>query len=75
MWRASRSAAEARGGAVAAARGAVARVACLASRTMGNALLGNVIRHATGLEDRPPEELEAEMVEVLQDVGRLALHE
>jgi TetR/AcrR family transcriptional regulator, repressor for neighboring sulfatase len=50
-------------------------VACLSAATVGYALLGDYIRHGTGLDDRPDDEVEALLVEVLRDVARLALGE
>ena len=50
-------------------------VACLSAATVGYALLGDYIRHGTGLEGRPDEEVEAMLVDVLRDVARLALPE
>jgi AcrR family transcriptional regulator len=50
-------------------------VACLASAAMGYALFGGYIRHGTGLDDEPEERVEAALVEVLQEVARLALKE
>ncbi len=50
-------------------------VACLASATMGYALFGGFVRHGLGLDDEPEERVEAAMVEVLQEVARLAFRE
>jgi AcrR family transcriptional regulator len=47
-------------------------VACLSAATVGYALLGDYIRLGTGLDDRPDDEVEALLVEVLRDVARLA---
>ena len=47
-------------------------VACLSAATVGYALLGDYIRHGTGLDGRPDDEVEALLVEVLRDVARLA---
>ncbi len=63
----------------AASRGGVGRhdprivVACLSAAATGYALLGDYIRHGTGLEGHPDEEVEAMLVEVLRDVARSAL--
>ncbi len=50
-------------------------VACLASATMGYALFGGFVRHGLGLDGEPEERVEAAMVEVLQEVARLAFRE
>jgi TetR/AcrR family transcriptional regulator, repressor for neighboring sulfatase len=50
-------------------------VACLSAATVGYAVLGDYIRHGTGLDERPDDEVEAMLVEVLRDVARLALGE
>jgi len=50
-------------------------IACLTAATVGYALLGDYIRHGTGLNDHSAEEVEAMLVEVLRDVGRLAVGE
>jgi AcrR family transcriptional regulator len=47
-------------------------VACLSAATVGFALLGDFIRHGTGLADRPEEDVEALLVAVLKDVASLA---
>ena len=47
-------------------------VACLSATAVGYALLGDYIRHGTGLDDRPEDEVEALLVDVLRDVARLA---
>jgi TetR/AcrR family transcriptional regulator, repressor for neighboring sulfatase len=47
-------------------------VACLSATAVGYALLGDYIRHGTGLDDRPDDEVEALLVDVLRDVARLA---
>ena len=47
-------------------------VACLSAATAGYALLGDYIRHGTGLDDRPDDDVEASLVELLRDVARLA---
>ena len=47
-------------------------VACLSAATVGYALLGDYIRHGTGLDGHPDDEVEALLVEVLRDVARLA---
>jgi AcrR family transcriptional regulator len=47
-------------------------VACLSAATVGYALLGDYIRRGTGLDDRPDDEVEGLLVEVLRDVARLA---
>jgi TetR/AcrR family transcriptional regulator, repressor for neighboring sulfatase len=47
-------------------------VACLSAATVGYALLGDYIRLGTGLDDRPDDEVEALLVDVLRDVARLA---
>ena len=65
----------------AAARGGPGRhdprvvVACLSAATVGYALLGDYIRHGTGLDGRPGDEVEAMLVDVLRDVARLAFRE
>ena len=48
-------------------------VACLSAATAGYALLGEYIRHGTGLDDRSSDDVEASLVELLRDVARLAL--
>lgn len=50
-------------------------VACLSAATAGYALLGDFIRHGTGLDDQPDEDVEAQLVELLQDVARLAFRD
>jgi AcrR family transcriptional regulator len=50
-------------------------LACLSAATVGYALLGDYIRHGTGLGDHPADEVEVMLVEVLRDVGRLAFPE
>jgi len=50
-------------------------VACLSAVAVGYALLGDYIRHGTGLDDHPADEVEAMLVEVLRDVARLAFGE
>ncbi len=50
-------------------------VACLSAATVGYALLGDFIRHGTGLDDRPDGDVEAQLVELLRDVARLAFRE
>jgi AcrR family transcriptional regulator len=50
-------------------------VMCLAAATIGYALLGEYIRHGTGLDSEPDEQVEAALVEVLRDVARSAFHE
>jgi TetR/AcrR family transcriptional regulator, repressor for neighboring sulfatase len=50
-------------------------VACLSAATVGYALLGDYIRHGTGLDSLPDDEVELELVEVLRDVARLAFRE
>jgi hypothetical protein len=47
-------------------------VACLSAATVGYAVLGDYIRHGTGLDGHPDDEVEALLVEVLRDVARLA---
>ena len=47
-------------------------VTCLSAATVGYALLGEYIRLGTGLDDRPDDEVEALLVDVLRDVARLA---
>ena len=47
-------------------------VTCLSAATVGYALLGDYIRLGTGLDDRPDDEVEALLVDVLRDVARLA---
>ena len=65
----------------AAARGGPGRhdprvvVACLSAATVGYALLGDYIRHGTGLDGISDDEVEAVLVDVLRDVARLALPE
>lgn len=49
-------------------------VACL-SAAVGYALLGDYIRHGTGLDGHSNDEVEAMLVEVLRDVARLAFGE
>ena len=50
-------------------------VACLGSLTLGYALFGEFVRRGTGLEDRPNEELDAAIVEVLREIAGLAFRE
>jgi AcrR family transcriptional regulator len=50
-------------------------VACLSAVAVGYALLGDYIRHGTGLDDRTDDEVELMLVEVLRDVARLAFGE
>lgn len=63
----------------AAARGGAGRhdprvvVACLTAATVGYAVLGDYIRHGTGLDDVADDEVEALLVDVLRDVARLAI--
>ena len=65
----------------AAARGGGGRhdprvvVACLSAATVGYALLGDYIRHGTGLDGISDDEVEALLVDVLRDVARLAIPE
>ena len=47
-------------------------VACLTSATMGYALFGEFVRRGVGLDDRPAEEIEAALVEVLRLVAKSA---
>jgi AcrR family transcriptional regulator len=47
-------------------------VLCLASATMGYALFGEFVRRGAGLDDRPAEEIEAALVEVLRLVATSA---
>jgi AcrR family transcriptional regulator len=47
-------------------------VACLSATAVGYALLGDYIRHGTGLDSHSGDEVEAMLVEVLRDVARLA---
>jgi AcrR family transcriptional regulator len=47
-------------------------VACLTAATVGYAVLGDHIRHGSGLDDRSDDEAEAMLVAVLRDVARLA---
>ena len=48
-------------------------MACLSAATAGYALLGEYIRHGTGLDDRSDDDVEALLVQLLRDVARLAL--
>lgn len=50
-------------------------VACLSAATVGYALLGDYIRHGTGLDSLTDDEVEVMLVEVLRDVARLAFPE
>ncbi|MCU0505777.1 MAG: hypothetical protein MUE82_08400, partial [Chloroflexi bacterium] len=50
-------------------------VTCLSAATVGYALLGDHIRHGTGLDALPDDEAEAMLVAVLRDVARLAVEE
>jgi AcrR family transcriptional regulator len=50
-------------------------VACLSAATVGYALLGDYIRQGTGLDGRPDDEVEGQLVDVLRDVARLAFRE
>ena len=56
----------------AAARDPRIIVLCLASATMGYALFGEFVRRGVGLDDRPAEEIEAALVEVLRLVAKSA---
>ena len=47
-------------------------VLCLASAMMGYALFGEFIRRGVDLDDRPAEEIEAALVEVLRLVAKSA---
>jgi TetR/AcrR family transcriptional regulator, repressor for neighboring sulfatase len=65
----------------AAGRGGVGRhdlravIACLTAATVGYAVLGDYIRHGSGLDGCSDDEAEAMLVAVLRDVARLAFHE
>ncbi len=65
----------------AAARGGGGRhdprvvVACLSAATVGYALLGDYIRHGTGLDGISDDKVEALLVDVLRAVARLAIPE
>jgi AcrR family transcriptional regulator len=48
-------------------------VACLSAAAVGYALLGDYIRHGTGLDGHSEDEVEAMLVEFLRDVARLAV--
>jgi TetR/AcrR family transcriptional regulator, repressor for neighboring sulfatase len=50
-------------------------VACLSAVAVGYALLGDYIRHGTGLDGYSDDEAEAMLVAVLRDVARLAFPE
>jgi AcrR family transcriptional regulator len=50
-------------------------VACLTAATVGYAVLGDHIRHGSGLDDCSDAEAEAMLVAVLRDVARLAFRE
>ncbi len=50
-------------------------VACLSSLTLGYALFGEFVRRGTGLDDRPSEELDAAIQEVLREIAGLAFRE
>jgi TetR/AcrR family transcriptional regulator, repressor for neighboring sulfatase len=50
-------------------------VACLTSATMGYALFGSFLRRGVGLDEESDASVEAAMVAVLQEVGRLAFRE
>jgi hypothetical protein len=47
-------------------------VACLSATVMGYALFDRYIRQGVGLDDEPDEQVEAELVELLRNVARLA---
>jgi AcrR family transcriptional regulator len=47
-------------------------VACLSAVAVGYALLGDYIRHGTGLDGHSDDEVEAMLANVLRDVGQLA---
>jgi TetR/AcrR family transcriptional regulator, repressor for neighboring sulfatase len=48
-------------------------VASLSAVAVGYALLGDYIRHGTGLDGDSDDEVEAMLVDVLRDIGRLAI--
>ena len=50
-------------------------VACLTAATVGYAVLGDYIRHGSGLDGCSDDEVEAMLVAVLRDVARLAFRE
>jgi AcrR family transcriptional regulator len=50
-------------------------VACLSAAAVGYAVLGDYIRHGTGLDGHSSDEVEAMLVDVLRDVARLAFGE
>ena len=50
-------------------------VACLSSLTLGYALFGEFVRRGTGLDDRPSDELDAAIQEVLREIAGLAFSE
>ncbi len=50
-------------------------VACLSAVAVGYALLGDYIRHGTGLDGDSDDEVEALLLDVLRDIGRLAFPE
>jgi AcrR family transcriptional regulator len=50
-------------------------VACLSAIAVGYALLGDYIRHGTGLDGHSADEVETMLVAVLRDVARLAFPE
>ena len=50
-------------------------IACLTAATVGYAVLGDYIRHGSGLDGCSDEEAEAMLVAVLRDVARLAFRE
>jgi len=50
-------------------------VACLSSLTLGYALFGDFVRRGTGLDDRPNDELDAAIQEVLREIAGLAFSE
>ena len=64
-----------------AGRGGVGRhdpravLACLTAATVGYAVLGDYIRHGSGLDGCSDDEVEAMLVAVLRDVARLAFRE
>jgi len=50
-------------------------VACLSAIAVGYALLGDYIRHGTGLDGHSADEVETMLMAVLRDVARLAFPE
>ncbi len=50
-------------------------VVALAAATAGYALFGPFLRHGTGLDDLPEDQVEAEFVALLQEIARLALRQ